>query len=220
MRRRGRSMALRCPTLGVCDFATIIRDGDDLHLLHITHRDWMLINGPGFDEGPIFVHAFGIFENFSVAHGMPPGSLVYRDGQTLFDAATNLLAGLKRDLDLMRYDYSCKIGDQPKRFGGGQGISVDGRPGILSLRPKGYCSIRFADKKTPQLIDLRRKDGILTDAGPIKVYRRRAESQWPDILPPLIDFLRARLTKSLTLEHRHRHPPRRHGDRKSESPPR
>ena len=55
------------PTLGVSDSATIIRDGEDVHRLQITHRDWMLINGPGFVEGPIFVAAFGIFENFTVA---------------------------------------------------------------------------------------------------------------------------------------------------------
>jgi hypothetical protein len=185
----------------VSDSATIIRDGDDVHRLQITHRDWMLINGPGFVEGPIFVAAFGIFENFTVARGIPKGSLVHRDGQTLFEAAQKLLAGIERDLDLMLNDYSYKIGDQPKQFGGGQGVSVNGRAGILSLRPKGYCSIRFVDRKAPELIDLRDKDGFVTDAGTIKLYRRKAESHWLEILPPLIDFLRSRVTRSLSLEH-------------------
>jgi hypothetical protein len=185
----------------VSDSATIIRDGEDVHRLQITHRDWMLINGPGFVEGPLFVAAFGIFENFTVARGIPKGSLVQRDGQTLFDATTKLLAGIKRDLDLMLFDYSYKIGDQPRQFGGGQSISVRGRAGILSLGPKGYCSIRFVDQKAPELVDLRDKDGFVTDSGLIKLYRRKAESHWLEILPPLIDFLRARLTKSLSLEH-------------------
>lgn len=183
------------------DSATLIRDGDDIHRLQITHRDWMLLSGPGFVEGPNFITAFGIFENFTVARGIPKGSLVHRDGQMLFDASSTLLAGITRDLELLRYDYSCKVGDQPKQFGGGQGISVAGRPGILSLRPKGYCSIRFVDRTTPDLIDLRSKDGFVTDAGPIKLYRRKAESRWLDILPPLLEFLGARLTKMLTLEH-------------------
>ena len=134
------------------DSAIIIRDGDEVHRLQITHRDWMLISGPGFVEGPAFTSAFGIFENFTVARGMPKGSLVHRDGQTLFDASSTLLAGIKRDLDLLRYDYSYKIADQPKQFGGGQSISVDGRSGILSLRPKGYCLIRFVDRKPPDLM--------------------------------------------------------------------
>jgi hypothetical protein len=185
----------------VSDSATIIRDGEHVHRLQITHRDWMLINGPGFVEGPIFVAAFGILENFTVARGIPKGSLVHRDGRTLFDAATKLLAGIERDLDLMVQDYSYKIGDQPKQFGGGQGVSVNGRPGILSLLPKGYCSIRFVDRKAPALVDLRDKDGFVTDAGPIKLYRQRAETHWLDVLPPLIDFLQARLAKSLSLEH-------------------
>ena len=192
---------MRYPTLGVSDSATILRDGDDAHRLQVTHRDWMLINGPGFVEGPLFVAAFGIFENFSVAGGMCKGSLVHRDGQTLFDASAKLQAGIERDLELMRHDYSYKIGNQPKRFGGGRSISVDGRPGILSLRPKGYCSINFVDGKPPEVIDLRDKDGFVTDAGAIKLYRRKAEVHWPKILPPLIDFLSARLTKSLSLEH-------------------
>lgn len=181
--------------------ATIIRDGEDVHPLQITHRDWMLISGPGFVEGPIFIAAFGIFENFTVARGIPKGSLVHRDGQTLFDASSTLLSGIARDLDLLRYDYSYKLGDQPKQFGGGQSISVDGRPGILSLRPKGYCSIQFVDRRTSDLIDLRGRDGFVTDAGPIKLYRRKAESRWLDILPPLLDFLRVRVTKMLSLEH-------------------
>lgn len=183
------------------DSATIIRDGDDVHRLQITHRDWMLINGPGFLEGPIFVAAFGIVENFTIAGGIPKGSLVYRDGQTLFDASAKLQAGIERDLELMRHDYSYKIGDGPKQFGGAQGISVDGRPGILSLRPKGCCSIRFVDRKMPEVIDLRDKDGFLTDAGTIKLYRRKADVHWLKILPPLIAFLGTRLTKPLSLEH-------------------
>ena len=183
------------------DSATILRDGDDAHRLQVTHRDWMLINGPGFVEGPLFVAAFGIFENFTLAGGIPRGSLVYRDGQTLFDASVNLQAGIERDFELMRHDYSYKIGNEPKQSGGGQGISVDGRPGILSLRPKGYCSIRFVDRKPSEVIDLRDKDGFVTDAGAIKLYRRKAEIHWLEILPPLIKFLSAKLTKSLSLEH-------------------
>jgi hypothetical protein len=183
------------------DSATIIRDGDAAHRLQITHRDWMLINGPGFVEGPIFIAAFGIFENFTVAGGIAKGALVHREGQTLFDASSTLLSGIQRDQDLMRYDYSYKIADHRKQFGGGRSIAVDGRPGILSLRPKGYCLIRFVDGKSPYLVDLRGRDGFMTDAGAIKLYRRKANIRWLDILPPLVTFLETRLTKLLSLEH-------------------
>jgi hypothetical protein len=183
------------------DSAIIIRDGEATHRLQITHRDWMLINGPGFVEGPIFITAFGIFENFTVAGGIAKGSLVNREGQKLFEASSILHAGIRRDQDFLCHDYSYKIADQPKRFGGSQSIAVDGRPAILSLRPKGYCSIRFVDGKSPELVDLRGRDGFMTDAGPIKLYRRKAEIRWLEILPPLMNFLETRLTRMLSLEH-------------------
>ncbi len=41
----------------------------------------------------------------------------------------------------------------------------------------------------------------MTDAGAIKLYRRKAEIRWQDILPPLLDYLGVRLTKMLSLEH-------------------
>jgi hypothetical protein len=197
---------LRNPIIGMSsDSATIIRDGNDIHRLQITHRDWMLTRGPGFAEGRAFSKAFGIYENYTVAGGIPKGSLVHRDGETLFRASSALLAGIKRDYELLRYDYSYRVGGEPKRYGGGQSITVDGRPGILSLRPKGYCSIRFVDQKVnphlPALIDLRGTKDFITDAGPIKLYRRQAESRWLDILPPLLAFLERRLTTALSLEH-------------------
>jgi hypothetical protein len=183
------------------DSATIIRDGDDSHRLQITHRDWMLTAGPGFVEGKKFTAAFGISENFTIGGGIPPGSLVWRDGQTLFDAASELLAAIRRDFELLRFDYSYQIAGERRQYGGGQSISVGGRPGVLSLRPKGYCSIKFVDYKEPTLIDLRPTEGFLTDSGPIKLYRRKAEVRWLEILPPLLKFLEGRLQKKLSLEH-------------------
>jgi hypothetical protein len=188
------------------DSATIISDGDSIHQLQITHRDWMLLWGPGFVEGPAFSNAFGVFENFTVARGIPKGSLVQRDGKTLHTATSALLAGIKRDHELLRYDYSYKIGDKPKRYGGGQSIGISGRFGILSLRPKGYCSITILDGSAKsgaiaEVRDLRAMDTVATDAGPVKVYRRKAEIQWLEILPPLLAFLVTRLNRVLILEH-------------------
>lgn len=161
----------------------------------------MLLVGPGFVEGPVFIAAFGVLQNYTVAGGIAKGSLVHCEGQTLLDASFALLAGIKRDLELLRYDYSYQIGDLSRCHGGGGSVTVDGRPGILSLRPKGYCSIRFVDGKSPGLIDLRGKSGFVTDAGPLKLYRRKAECHWLETLPPLFEFLGPRLKKVLTLEH-------------------
>jgi len=183
------------------DSATIIRDGNDSHRIQITHRDWMLLSGPGFAEGPAFIDAFGIFENYTVARGIPKGSLVRRTGKTLHVATSSLHTGIKRDFDLLRYDYSYQIADEPRRYGGGQGIGVDGRNGILSLRPKGYCSIQLLDKKRPEIIDLRPMKVIATDSGLLKIYRRKSETHWLEILPPLLSFLASRMDRELTLGH-------------------
>jgi hypothetical protein len=184
------------------DSATIIRDGDDRHRIQITHRDWMLLSGPGFSEGPAFIKAFGTFENFTVAGGIPEGSMVKRGGDVLYAAASALLAGITRDIDLLRHDYSCQIGNEPKQYGGGQGIRVGGRVGILSLLPKGYCSIQFVGRTgTQDVIDLRPMKTFATDSGTLKVHRRKATTQWLEILPPLLSFLAARQDRELTLEH-------------------
>jgi hypothetical protein len=48
---------------------------------------------------------------------------------------------------------------------------------------------------------LRTHNGFVTDGGSIKLYRRKAESHWLETLPPLIEFLGPRGSKSLSLEH-------------------
>lgn len=161
----------------------------------------MLICGPGFDEGSTFIHSFGIFQNASIAHGIPKGSLVYRKGQVLFDACNVLLEGIQRDFDLITHDYSYRIGDGDKQYGGGQSIVVNNRRGILSLRPKGYCSIQFVTGSEPRLIDLRPHKTYMSDDGEIKIYRRTAQSNWLSLLQSAIGYLQPRLAKELSLEH-------------------
>jgi hypothetical protein len=184
------------------DSAIIIRDGKDSHRIQIAQRDWTLLSGPGFGEGLAFIRAFGIFENYTVASGIREGSLVKRSGATLYDAALALLAGVTRDLELLRYDYSYQVGDEPRRYGGGQSIRIDGRDGILSLQPKGYCSIQLI-KETGQakVIDLRGAKALATDSGRLKVYRRKANTRWPELLPTLLAFLEVRREWEVTLEH-------------------
>ncbi|MDP9174053.1 MAG: hypothetical protein M3O30_09340 [Planctomycetota bacterium] len=186
--------------------AIIVRDGINTHRLLSTHRDWLLLSGPGFAEGRGFNSAFGMFDNFTVARGITKGSQVKRDGKTLHTATASLLAGIKRDYELLRYDYSYKIADEPKRYGGSQSIQIRGRGGILSLCPKGYCSIKILDgtvnpPQVPELIDLRALDTVATDSGSLKIYRHKAETHWLKTLPPLWDFLVTRLNCALIIEH-------------------
>lgn len=49
----------------------IIRDDDKNYRLVITNRDWGLLWGPFFTEGPVFSSAFGVYDNHTVAGGIP-----------------------------------------------------------------------------------------------------------------------------------------------------
>jgi hypothetical protein len=187
--------------------AIIVHDGEHSHRLVMTHRDWGLLFGPAFSEGPLFSSAFGVYENFTVAGGVPKGSQVTRKGIVLHNAARTLLAGIERDADLLRYDYSYGFEDERICHGGGQSIRVRGRSGILSTRPKGYCSIELFDAgakrpRVAELIDLRIVGSIQTEGlGIVKVFRRKAEMHWLDTLPPLLEFLQPRLVIDLVVEH-------------------
>jgi hypothetical protein len=186
--------------------AIIIRDGDDSHRLLITHRDWMVLWGPQFGEGPSFSTAFGVYDNYTVWGGVPKGSHVKRRGNALYDTTNALFIGVKRDYELFRFDYSYKFANGPKSCGGGQGIRVGGRTAILSLRPKGYCSITILDgsvspPRVAEVIDLRTMKTVETDSGLVKVYRRKAETYWLETLPPLLKFLASRREKDLVVEH-------------------
>ena len=204
--RRATTKPFSLSHIQMSDSATIIRDGDNHHRLQINHRDGMLLSGPGFVEGPAFSNAFGFFENFTVRGGIPKGSLVHREGHVLHTATSALLAAIKRDYELLRFDYSYKIDGHPKQFGGAQSISVADRHGTVSLRPKGYCAIEFLRfdgnvHATREVLDLRTQSQWETDQGVLKVYRRKAETHWLELLPPVLDFLAPRLNKVLSLEH-------------------
>src|SRR5205823_502808 len=121
----------------------IIRDREESHRLVISSRDWGLLWGPFFDEGPVFINAFGVYEHFTVAGGIPDGSRVTRQRRVLQNATRALLAGIERDAELLRYDYSYGFSTDTSRHGGAQGIGVRGLSGIVSTRPHGYCFLKL-----------------------------------------------------------------------------
>jgi hypothetical protein len=191
--------------------ALLLHDNADSHRVLITHRDWGLLWGPHFNEGPLFSSAFGVYENFSVARGIQPGSRVTRTGASLYVAAEALLLGINRDADLLRFDYSFGFSGDSARRSGAQSIHVHGKSGTISTRPNGYCYIRFQPPsesgplRSEDFIDLRRIPKVQTDAGiEVKVYRRKASIAWPESLPPLLAFLQTRLERGLFVEHQER----------------
>jgi hypothetical protein len=189
------------------DSAMIIRDGAESHELRITSRDLGLLWGPFFVQGQVFINAFGVYENFTVAGGIPKGSHVRRGGRGLYGATAALESAIRRDEDLLRYDYSYGFQKERTRHGGTQSVVIRGRGGTLSTRPTGYCSIELYDwnaqgLRIAEFIDLRIVKNVKTDEGKvIKVYRRKAEMHWLERLPPFLNFLERRQRQELIVEH-------------------
>lgn len=55
---------------------------------------------------------FGVYENYSVAGGIPDGSNVIRPGRVLYGATQCLLVRIERDSELLRYDYSYRYSQE------------------------------------------------------------------------------------------------------------
>ncbi|MEN6333503.1 MAG: hypothetical protein ABFE01_04530, partial [Phycisphaerales bacterium] len=99
----------------------IVAEGAEF-ILEFPHRDWLMLAGPPpFIPGAEhFVKILGVFDNFTVARGIPKGSKATRTRGQLIAAATILLETIQRDLDLLEYDYSYSFsaGEKPRGTGG------------------------------------------------------------------------------------------------------
>ncbi len=186
----------------------IIRDGQESHRLDITHRDWGLLTGPFFDEGPKFIDTLGVYEHFTVAGGIPKGSHVTRQRLLLLDATQSLFRAVQRDEDLLRYDYSYSFAGRgnSRNAGAESGFRVRGFIGHIDTRPHGYCHLQLSQlgaNDTPRVVefvDMRVRGSIETDElGLLKVGRRKSRIDWLETLPPLIEFLHAGGTKEVTV---------------------
>ena len=189
------------------NYSIIVHDGEASHCLPITSRDWGIAMGPHFKEGSIFIVSFGVYDNYTVARGMPKGSKVNRRGLVLYRAAHLLQTGIERDADLLSHDYSVGFNNERTRHTGLTSVKLRGRTGSIRARPKGFCYLELFDQtakrsRVAELIDLRIVETIETDTADIvKLYRRKAETHWLETLPPLLEFLKLRKDKELIIEH-------------------
>ena len=189
------------------NYSIIVHDGEASHCLPITSRDWGIVMGPHFQEGSIFIVSFGVYDNYTVARGMPKGSKVTRRGLVLYRAAHLLQSGIEREVDLLSHDYSVGFNNETTRHTTPVSVELRGRTGSISTRPKGFCYLKLFDQtakrsRVAELIDLRIVQTIKTDTSDIvKLYRRKAETHWLKTLPPLLEFLKLRMNKELIVEH-------------------
>jgi hypothetical protein len=172
--------------------AVIIEADRKQHELLVSRRDWHLLNGPFFNEGPLFLNTLGVYKNFTVAKGIPKGSTAKVNRFVLCQVAEQLLAAIQRDIDLLQYNYSFRFtACTDKDRSPNSGFMVNGYDACLSTRPNGFCLLRLmesshnARSRLVGQLDIRNK----SRSNRVEYSRlRKAKSKSPDGLPPMMNF--------------------------------
>ena len=182
-------------------------------LLTIPHRDAMLLAGPRpfMSTGEPFVKTLGIYDNFTVAKGIPEDSKAVRNRYLVLMAVTSLLEAIQRDLDLLEFDYSYSFSTQGKArsSAGMSGFQVRGYFGSVDARPKGFCTMELREaspsgpSRVVEILDLRNRKTFETDdSGVLQIHRKKSEEvSWKTSLPALIDFLKEHKCTDVVIHH-------------------
>jgi hypothetical protein len=190
-----------------------IEAGEAEFILTIPHRDAMLLAGPRpfLPNGDVFVKTLGIYDNFTVARGVPKDSKAVRNRHHLLLAAMSLLETIERDLDLLEFDYSYSFSARSKARGGGGegGFQVQGYFASIDTRPSGFCTLELRESsphgqgRVVQLHDLRNRQTLDTDdSGPLRIHRQKGdEVTWKHSLPALIEFLKQQKCAEVVIHH-------------------
>lgn len=190
--------------------AVIIESEGIQHELLASERDWNLLNGLFFNEGQVFLNTLGVYENFTVAKGIPKGSKAEINRFVLCQVSEELLAAVERDLDLLQYNYSFNFTGYPKSGQGAiSGFMIDGYYGFLSTRPNGFCVIKLMESSSNSQsrivgqLDIRNKSEIKTDNwGILKIKKKKDKVTWQNVIPPMIEFLKNSESKTVIIHHK------------------
>ena len=179
--------------------------------LDIPHRDWMLLAGPRefIKGGQEFVSALGVFENYTVARGIPENSTATRKRAILMHSATILLSTIQDYEDLLSCDYSYEFAAEGGIRGSGKrsGFHIRGYAGSINATPKGFCTVQLREpgpcrSRIVEILDVRNRKTLETDdRGQLTIRRRKAIVTWNVLLPPLIKFLKTQQCDELVIQH-------------------
>ena len=177
---------------------TVFRCDSAERRVELTLRDVRLLDGRFFLEYPGSHRAlFGL--DFVAGLGAPPLNTVLRTYRRieLEGRLTILLRALEAQRDLISYDYVYEFEATKgrRRTGGESGFLVNGLRGSIRVYP-GYCDLTLSEVapkgqgRIVQIIDMRAVERIATDdRGELRVIRRKADTRWFDVLPPLIEWV-------------------------------
>lgn len=184
------------------------------YALEIPLRDYEILLGPPvfLPLGEVFLEVLGVFDNYTIAEGMPKGSTVTRPWRRMFNLASGFLSSAVASHDLLAFDYSYSLPKRDirraKRWD--SGFHVRGLFAQIDAQPRGFCTLELyesapgvpAQRRLVEVIDMRSRESIDTDDwGALRVHKKPATCSWPEILPPLIAFLKQNKCEQLVLHH-------------------
>ncbi|MBN2210946.1 MAG: hypothetical protein JW709_06080 [Sedimentisphaerales bacterium] len=171
------------------------------HIFRCPTRDFHILYE--LEQARPFLSNIGLLENMSVTRPIPTGIIVQRSRQIVCMTAEAALNYVKRDEDLLTFNYSVTY-DQ-KAPGEGP-VLINGYTCMVETRPPGYCTLRLIQPgangigRFIETRDLRIHKQVQTDThGLMRIQRHKAPLTLPDEFDRLINFLKQNQVKEVAV---------------------
>lgn len=171
---------------------------------------FIVLGNPLIPAAEDFKKAVGLWDNFSVAHGMNAEAWTTKSQLQLLRATERFQQTIEADRELLQYDYQYGFSSIPnQRNSAAMGAgNVGGRSATISAKHPGQLYLQLWDEgpdgkgRIVETRDLRKGPPVMTDdLGTIKVYRRKNKVDWKPKLSQLIEFLRANHSETVHIRH-------------------
>jgi hypothetical protein len=171
---------------------------------------FIVLGNPLVPAAEDFKRAVGLWDNFSVAHGMDTKAWTAKFRSELLRAAECLQQAIEADRELLQYDYQYGFSLIPKRRNSAAMSvrSLGGQSALISAKHPGQLYFQLLEKgpdgegRVVETIDLRKGPPVMVEElGTITVYRRRNKIDWEPKLSRLTEFLQAFQSEGLRIRH-------------------
>jgi hypothetical protein len=171
---------------------------------------FIVLGRPLLPSAEDFKKAVGLWDNFSVAHGMDTKAWTVKSRSGLLRDAEQLAQAIETDRELPQYDYQFGFSSIPQqKNSAAMGVgTVGGKGAVISAKHPGQLYLELWEKgpdgkgRIVEVKDLRADPPVVTDElGTIKVYRRKNKVDWIPKLSQLIQFLRENHSDTVRIRH-------------------